>query len=148
MAKSTNLKYFIPSLIWMIVIFVFSSQNASESTQSSSYILDFLQQLPILNSLHADTFMLIIRKSAHIIEYGILCLTLIYGFFKVNKNYYYTYPILISCLYAMTDEFHQLFVDGRSGSIIDVCIDTFGAILVALFILIINKFKKSTTSKN
>ena len=37
--------------------------------------------------------------------------------------------ILLSILYSCTDEIHQLFVSGRSGSIIDVMIDSIGIIL-------------------
>lgn len=38
-------------------------------------------------------------------------------------------------LYACTDEFHQLFSDGRSGQIKDVLIDTFGGLFGVLFYL-------------
>ena len=39
--------------------------------------------------------------------------------------------------YASTDEIHQLFIDARSGSVVDVCIDTFGGILgiCAMFVI-------------
>ena len=40
---------------------------------------------------------------------------------------------LCGTLYAMTDEFHQLFVPGRSGEIRDVCLDSAG-VLVGVFI--------------
>jgi VanZ family protein len=61
--------------------------------------------------------------------------------------------ILFSMLYASTDEFHQLFVEGRSGSVRDVMIDTLGATLGILFFLCLWKIitfltlsKKSSAS--
>lgn len=39
--------------------------------------------------------------------------------------------ILFSLFYAMTDEFHQLFVPGRSGNLLDVLFDAVGIALAA-----------------
>ena len=39
------------------------------------------------------------------------------------------YAWIFCILYAMSDEFHQLFVPGRSGEIRDICIDSLGALL-------------------
>jgi VanZ family protein len=44
---------------------------------------------------------------------------------------------VIGMIYAATDEFHQGFVDGRSPKAMDVCIDTAGTFMGALFIMII-----------
>ena len=40
--------------------------------------------------------------------------------------------LLICLIYAVSDEFHQIFVDGRSGEIRDVCLDFGGAIIGVL----------------
>ena len=45
--------------------------------------------------------------------------------------------ILISIVYALTDEFHQLFVFGRSCSVQDFLIDS-GGVLTASFLYIIS----------
>ena len=55
--------------------------------------------------------------------------------------------VLISACYAATDEFHQLFVPGRSGEVRDVLVDTAGAVIGILFLsllrfIIIRKKKK------
>ena len=39
---------------------------------------------------------------------------------------------MIASGYAVTDEFHQTFVEGRHGSVLDWLIDSAGAALVAL----------------
>ena len=37
----------------------------------------------------------------------------------------------ISLVYAVTDEFHQTFVDGRNGTPVDVLIDSIGIAIAA-----------------
>ena len=46
------------------------------------------------------------------------------------------WSIGISAFMACTDEFHQLFIEGRAGRIQDVCIDTAGATFGILLTLI------------
>lgn len=122
-------------LIWMYVIFDFSAQPAVQSTLVSSgvskTIYDFIKILypPLKMSLsHFDTvYVPLIRKTAHFIEYFILGI-LVYintkeWFIKRHLNI-----SLLTCLvYACSDEGHQLFVAGRSGSLRDVLIDISGS---------------------
>lgn len=124
-------KYFIPAFLIMIFIFYFSHQTGHESSGLSSYIVLWIQ-----NHLSITLPELIIRKIAHMSEYAILAVAFFYGFYKnqfsINKTYIYS--LLCSSLYACSDEFHQLFIAGRACSLIDVFIDTIGAIII-LFIL-------------
>ena len=51
--------------------------------------------------------------------------------------------VISSAVYAATDEFHQLFVEGRSGEIRDILIDTSGALTGALlFIIMVYAWRK------
>ena len=63
-----------------------------------------------------------------------------------NINYKYCLISLLICyIYSCTDEFHQLFIPGRSGKLVDTFIDLFGsAIGVFSYNLLRNnvKFKK------
>ena len=45
-------------------------------------------------------------------------------------------------LYACSDEFHQLFIYGRSGEFRDVMIDSTGGIIGLLLIIFIVKYKQ------
>ena len=68
--------------------------------------------------------------------------------YKNNKKLI-LYSMLICFLYACTDEFHQLFVYGRSAEIKDVLIDSFGSltsILLCNFIYLKSKIKKVNKS--
>jgi VanZ family protein len=50
--------------------------------------------------------------------------------------------LLISLIYAISDEFHQLFVVGRFASVKDILIDFAGSILSVLILKVIEKFNK------
>ena len=50
------------------------------------------------------------------------------------------FPWGIATAYAVTDEFHQLFVPGRSGQMTDVMIDSGGALVGLLALHVIRMF--------
>lgn len=125
-------------ILWMIVIFSFSSADANKSTGTSDKVITTMIEIKdkITNNetpnnekeIIVKNSSFYIRKIAHITEYLIL------GFLTFNllKQYSVTniyYAIGLSILYSCTDEFHQLFINGRSGSIRDVLIDTIGILI-------------------
>lgn len=129
---------FIVLILWMIVIFSFSSADANKSTGTSDKVITTMIEIKdkITNKetpnnekeIIVKNSSFYIRKIAHITEYLIL------GFliFNLLKQYSVTniyYAIGLSILYSCTDEFHQLFINGRSGSIRDVLIDTIGILI-------------------
>jgi VanZ family protein len=74
------------------------------------------------------TLDLMLRKAAHMTEYGLL-------WFLLLRAFGYERPWLafgIAFAYACSDEFHQTFVDGRHGTPVDVGIDTAGMAVAAL----------------
>nr|WP_072831322.1 VanZ family protein [Clostridium collagenovorans] len=125
-------------VLWMSIIFKFSNDNASASNEKSSTVIMILNFLGIdLNSTLGEFSQLFIRKAAHITEYFILCF-FIYEALKIDfsDKLLYILSILFTFFYAATDEFHQLFVVGRSGQIKDIFIDTTGAIIFLILVLI------------
>ena len=76
---------------------------------------------------------ILVRKLAHVTEYGLLS-ALLYGSMAAGRNIQWLWRRAIFCAavaagYSLTDEMHQFFVPGRSGSVLDSCLDAFGAIL-------------------
>ena len=129
---------FIVLILWMIVIFSFSSADANKSTGTSDKVITTMIEIKdkITNNetpnnekeIIVKNSSFYIRKIAHITEYLIL------GFLMFNllKQYSVTniyYAIGLSILYSCTDEFHQLFISGRSGSIRDILIDSIGILI-------------------
>ncbi len=97
-------------------------------------LIFYLSGIPNLNS-GLGLLDLILRKLAHMIEYAILA-----GF--LLKALQKTWPGLslkqvaagavgVSFFYAISDEIHQSFVLGRSGSPLDVAVDSIGIVLCA-----------------
>lgn len=81
----------------------------------------------------------VVRKLAHLTEYAMFSF-LLYGCFSAGNNLAWRTRTALWCValagtYALTDEFHQFFIRGRSASLVDCGIDTAGAALsmLALF---------------
>ena len=89
-----------------------------------------------------------IRKSAHIFAYFILGILLFNALWRVElRKLTFDRPtmssIIICALYAASDEFHQLFVSGRSGEIRDIIIDGIAASIGVVLIGYIYKRSKA-----
>ncbi len=79
-------------------------------------------------------------KIIHLAEYAILCFlvskTLSFTLKNNIKRYVPLFAILIALLYAISDEFHQSFVPGRSAEVYDVFADGMGAVLSQIILYI------------
>ena len=146
-------------LTWMFLIFGFSAEDGDESQSLSDKITIKVVRIikPNYDSMpkkEQKVFFIkvsyIVRKIGHFGEYGILGL-LVTGFLitfeKIRnidkKRYIVGFTTLWCLLYAMTDEIHQMFVDGRSAKILDVFVDVFGGCLSAvIFVLILKRIDK------
>lgn len=139
----------ILTLVWMAVIFGFSSQNADASMEASGLVSEKLLSLAeMLFGGHPPAFIAeiisqgnyFVRKAGHFIEYLILgCLTTGWAG-DIWKRYSFRASLLICVLYAVSDEVHQLFVPGRAGLISDVLLDS-AASLVGIAVVAIWRCK-------
>ena len=121
-------------IIWMIVIFSLSNQNSNDTNYTTNIICKIFN----INS-DSEMVFLLIRKLAHITEYLILSFLLCNMFSSFNVKNILLYSLIICIIYACTDEFHQLFISGRNGQVIDVLIDIFGSIIGLLVYKLKNK---------
>lgn len=139
-----NILDIILVLIWMIIIFVFSSQDGNESTEKSKIVIYIFNYIGLdLNSILGDMADLVVRKGAHMTEYFILIMLIqrtLRDKYTVNKSLVFAF--LITVLYASSDEYHQTFVQGRCGQAKDVLIDSCGA-LIYVFIIKCKHVKKN-----
>ena len=141
--------YWIPVLVWMVIIFSASSDQMSFS-HSSRVIAPILHWLfPHISdqSLHAVVFA--VRKFAHVTEYAILGLLVWRAFRKpsaANRRPWVwsqaALALLFVALYATSDELHQAFVPTRQASVWDVLLDTTGGAFGLLFLRIIGRWRK------
>ncbi len=153
---------------WMCLIFSFSARPAEESAEDSHRIgylagtiiySDFEDWSVAEKETFAEKVDHPIRKTAHATEYAILgiliCLTGITWIHskKTGDNHLFTgskvwlISWFLTTIYAATDEFHQLFVPGRSGQISDVVLDSFGAAIGVLLVLLVKLIKDIRNNK-
>ena len=116
-------------LFWLMLIFFFSSQNGNASSELSNGFLKTIEKIthiPLTNNF----FSLLIRKTAHFLEYlilGILSCNLVKQY-QILKKKEYVFIFLFCLLYASSDEFHQMFVGGRTPQVFDILIDSLGSL--------------------
>ncbi len=117
MKKALN--RWLPVLIWMGVIFYFSSR-------------------PDLPSNKIDWVDFIFKKSAHVGEYAIFTFLL----FRALRRPFPDAAFLIALFYAFTDETHQFFTPGRGAKLTDVLIDSLGITLMSYYLFKMRHAKK------
>lgn len=154
-----NIIFLTMTLIWLGLIFSFSAKPANESSKESAKVGRLVCSIfvPGFNEMPEDQKLDLaeaidypVRKAAHGTEYAILGMLLVgtlYGIVIINDVNRYSIPSFVfGVLYAASDEFHQLFVPGRSGNAVDVCIDSIGLLtgilLVNCILYIYNRYKK------
>ena len=145
----TKFLSWIAVIFWMSLIFYFSHQPAAVSNELSSGItektIETIDKIVPTYDSKMERVNHIVRKNAHFLIYLVL------GVFVVNalkangvRGYRRMgFALLICVLYAVSDEFHQHFVEGRGPQVKDVMIDSTGAFIgISLFCLICWKVKR------
>lgn len=144
--NNKSVVWLIITVVWMTVIFCFSAQLADVSTDTSlrvgmtigkMSVPDF-SKLPKEEQIdYAKKIEFPVRKMAHATEYAILGCLLTNLCLSLSMKKAYMWSWLMGSAYAATDEFHQLFVPGRSGQITDVMLDSVGCLTGCLLIYLI-----------
>lgn len=152
------MKKYIPLLLLIVIIFISSSQSYEQQS-----IVPALQQLlpnqPFYNFLslfkipywgitvsveergYYYFIEFLVRKAAHMLSFGAMAIAIYIALFP--RKYRYVYALIITFILALADEFHQYFTDGRTATMSDVWLDTFGGfLLLTLFVLILALIRK------
>lgn len=108
MIHNSLISKWLPPILWAALIFYLSS------------ISDLRSDFP-------NTVDFVLRKIAHVLEYAVLAALLARAW--PQRKYLFWEVFAVAVFYAVSDEFHQLFVIGRAGSARDVLIDSIGAFL-------------------
>ncbi len=130
-------------ILWMGVIFSFSCENGGESAESSGgfihTVISFFDKdfstLPTKRQTEIiETYDHFVRKTAHFTIYAILggLLSLTLFSFGLKNVKLYLISVILSGLYAISDEIHQYFVPGRACMIRDMILDTCGGAVGAV----------------
>ena len=131
-----RVKAWAPAAVWMVVIFMMSAMNGSESAAHSGRIvklvcwfLELLLGKETAARLPQEWIHLFVRKAAHMTEYAVLfwCYHRALKFEGIHHSG--ICALMLCACYAATDEWHQSFTEDRGPSPVDVGIDTIGAAL-------------------
>jgi VanZ family protein len=142
------LKFWLPVLVWMAVIF--SASSDSHSAEHSSRILEPILHwlFPNMPQERVEEIHHLARKCIHLTVYAILAL-LVWRAVHQSKNNLpaWSWPkvggtLLVVFLYAASDEFHQSFVATRTALVSDVFIDTAGGAIGLLALWFFRHFQK------
>ena len=109
-------------ILWCGMIYCFTQSSIFTFASTGVNIADFLG---IADWRFVNTMNYMIRKSAHLILFAMLAV-FIKTMLRTVKNSYWMAWIGASA-YGVTDEIHQVFIPGRSASVLDIGIDSAGA---------------------
>jgi VanZ family protein len=112
------LNYWLPFLIWAIVIFMFS---ANPTTRASE--------------IHWQDF--VIKKTAHVVEYFVFTALLLRALISqgIFRRFLGRTAFIAGLFYAISDEFHQSFTPGREPTVRDIMFDVLGILFALFFVL-------------
>lgn len=128
------LKYWLPVLIWLGLIFVCSTDlmSAEHTSRIIGPILRWFN--PGISALSIARAQFFVRKAGHVSEYAILATLFWRGLrggsaWTTKLSILFVIALLVCAVFAASDEFHQSFVPSRTSSTRDVMIDIAGAFI-------------------
>lgn len=129
-------------IIWLGVIYYFSSQTSTDSLNESNGLLEFIAN--ILKVSDIDSFInkygQFIRELAHFTEFFILGLLICLNIYEYSNKNVILITFVLTALYAISDELHQMFVEGRVCTFKDIVIDTLGGVTAGIISHLIMKY--------
>lgn len=146
---------FLLLILSMGGMYYFSSQNGYISTKQSNTVVDVVDEIRNEVTLKDDKLInikdkvfnklkmygnksYIVRKMAHFSIYACIGMSLTLFIYLLSNKIILSSILgfILSIGYALFDEYRQLSVDGRAGSLKDVFIDSSGALAGIVFIFI------------
>ena len=141
-------------IINCITIFHFSNQVADTSSNTSGRVVNFIittfpqfKNMPEneKEQIAQEILQPIVRKLAHFSIYtslGIWVMSFALTFNNTDLKRG-IYSLIFGIAYATSDEIHQLFIEGRSCELRDVCIDSLGVLTgIVIVMIIVTIFRK------
>jgi VanZ family protein len=127
-----RIKHWLPVCAWAGVIFFFSTDyfSSANTAQLFGFVSSWL--FPGIPSEDIAPLHGLIRKLGHWTEYFVLAVLVQRALLKETdepwQSRHIAFTLVFIFVYALSDEFHQLFVPSRTASLGDVMIDIFGGI--------------------
>jgi VanZ family protein len=141
---SRALKYWLPVLIWLAIVFV-GSTGLLSAEQTSRFLVPFLRWLrPDISNETLAQIHFVVRKLGHIFEYAVLAMLLWRAVrggmnLRMQMSIAFIAVWLVCGIFAASDEFHQSFVPSRTSAARDVLIDICGATIGLAICLMVSR---------
>jgi len=119
---------YISLIFWLAAIFYLSNNSLKEFV------------------IVTDWWEFIIRKLVHLFEFAVLTYLIFRILGQTEKRHVYWnlfWSFAFTVLYAISDEYHQSFIAGRTGTYRDVIIDSVGS-LIAIWLIFLDWRHKKT----
>lgn len=136
-----NKKYIWLAAAILLCIAIFITTASPSATGGSTKML--FEKMLGLSENQASFLNLVFRKCVHLSAFGLLAILFFNGF--EQKRFWLAW--IVTTIYAATDEIHQVFLPNRTGAVIDVGIDSLGAMLALLLMKVYLKRKASKLEK-
>ena len=127
--------WLIVIIIYCMGIFIFTHSPVS----TGEHTLSMWESVFALDGRTLEIVNLLSRKLTHLATFGFLG----WLFYRLFGRKHYFYAWVAASIYGCLDEWHQTFIDGRMGTVIDAGINSFGAFLVLVSLYVFNKNKIS-----
>ena len=120
-----------PAVVMMSLIFIASSMPGSEMPEFGIWDVLF-------------------KKGGHMIGYALLTIAYFHALTKGGRGtrLQFIIAICLAILYAVSDEWHQAFIPGRTATFRDVCIDAAGGMVGLALWHRIQKRRRSDPQKS
>jgi VanZ family protein len=125
-------------VIWGGILFLFTESTLFTGSSTRQVISSIYSLFQIENTAAIiDSSNFYIRKTAHFCFFGLLAVLL----WRALTPLIFAFPIswLLTTMYGAADEWHQSFQPGRTSSIDDVLLDSFGAITFLSIAALVSK---------
>jgi VanZ family protein len=153
------------TLAWILLIFLLSSIPVTEVANLTDLFSFTLSGSKSINVYSSDRALL--STIGHVLEFSLLTFFSYMAISSTNKISVQTsyaespmkilksdnemniiFTLWFSILNAIFDEYHQLFVEGHTGGVIDLCKDIIGIVVVLLLIRIFFTISLKLRGKN
>ncbi|WP_184318737.1 VanZ family protein [Geobacillus subterraneus] len=137
------LSRWLPVVLWCLAIYTFSESSWFTGANTAHVLQVILSYWPFGGGEEEGPSFLnfLIRKAAHLTEFGILAVLVWRALFPRKVAYIGAW--LFATAYAATDEWHQSFEPGRTATPKDVAIDSCGALIALVIVFVCCRWRKA-----
>ncbi|MBP1154374.1 MULTISPECIES: VanZ family protein [unclassified Paenibacillus] len=127
--------WWIVVVLWCFAIYMFTASPVSTGSSTQAIIGSTIN----ISDSASAILNLIVRKASHAIAFGLLTLFVLFALKGSRKSFILAW--LFATLYGALDEIHQSFVPGRTAAVMDVGMDSFGALVTLVLAKLYIKLK-------